>query len=195
MMRERMLAFLVVATVLLAACGGGASPTSGSGQTTGSETTSGATTNGETTANETTETTAAETTPGGDTGNADACALLTPDEVTAATGYTSVEAQPVPAADTDAVSACGFVSQGAFPAVVVTILDPANTNTDPAGYLALPGSEEVQVAGARAVWVPAAGNVMFILKGGTVATILAVPQTGELKDAAVKLMQKVVDRL
>ena len=195
MMRERVLVFLVGATVLLAACGSGTTPTSGPGQTTGSEATSGQTTTDATTETTAAETTAAETTSGGAQGSADACALLTPGEITEATGHANIVAQPVPDADTDAVSACGFVSEGAFPAVVVTILDPENTNTDPAGYLALPGSEEVQISGARAIWVPAAGNVMFIIKDGTVATILAAPQAGEFKDAAMKLMQKVADRL
>jgi hypothetical protein len=189
-MRERVLVILIGATALLAACGGGTTPTSAPGQTTGSETTS-----GETTTTATTDTTSAETTSGGPQGSADACSLLTPGEITQATEHTNIVAQPVPDADTDAVSACGFVSEGAFPAVVLTILDPENTNTDPAGYLALPGSEEVQISGARAVWVPAAGNVMFIIKDGRVATILATAKTGEFKDAAMKLMQLVADRL
>jgi len=194
--RERLLAILAATTVLLAACGGGASPTSALGGTSASETTAGETTSTESTENETEgETTAAETTDGGAPGSADACGLLTADEVAEATGYDNIEAQPVPDANTGALSGCGFVSNGAFPAAILAILDPANTNTDPTGYLALPGSEEVQVSGARAIWMPGAGYVMIVIKGGRVASIQATPKEGDFDDAARKLVQKVADRL
>lgn len=166
--------------LLLAACGGGG-PTAAPGATTGPvPPTSGP---------------AATTGSGGGGGTADACALLTTDEVAEATGYPSIVAQPVPDADTDAVSACGFVSQGAFPAATLSILDPENTNTDPAGYLALPGSEELSVSGARAIFSPAAGYITFVIKNGKVATIQITPSAGEFKDAAEKVVQKVADRL
>ena len=190
MLRERFLTTLVGATIVLAACGGGTAPTSGPGQTSVSQTTT-----GETTSNDTNTATTSAATTGAGSADGDACALLTTGEITEITGHTNIVAQPVPDADTDAISACGFVSEGVLPVVIVTILDPANTNTDPAGYLALPGSEEVQVSGARAVWVPAAGNVLFLIKGGTVVTLLATSTTGEAKDAPTRLAQKVADRL
>jgi hypothetical protein len=61
----------------------------------------------------------------------------------------------------------------------------------------LPGSVEVPVNGARAVFVPAAGYVMFVVKGNTVATIQAtMPAEGEdFQAAATKLVQKVADRI
>ena len=165
--------------LVLAACGG-AGPTSTPGATTGP----GAPTSGP-----------AATTSGGGGGTRDACALLTADEVAEATGYPAIVAQPVPDADTDAVSACGFVSQGAFPAATVSILDPENTNTDAAGYLALPGSEELAVSGARAIYMPASGYLTVVIKGGTVATLQITPTSGDFKDAAQKVVQKVADRL
>lgn len=195
MIRERLLGILAATTFLLAACGGG-SPTVAPGATTGPETTAAETTSTETTEDETgRETTATETTSDGAPGTADACGLLTTDEVAEATGYDNIEAQPVPDADTDALSGCGFVSNGAFPAAILAILDPANTNTDPTGYLALPGSEEVQVSGARAIWMPGAGYVMIVIKDGRVASIQATPREGDFDDAARKLVQKVADRL
>ena len=135
--------------------------------------------------------------PQGGGGRADACALLTVDEVAAATGQPAIEAQPVADAETDALSACGFVSNGVLPVVITTILDPENTNTDASSYLQLPGSVEVPVNGARAIWMPAAGYVMAVVKGISVATLqVAMPAEGEdFQEAATKLVQKVADRL
>jgi hypothetical protein len=97
-----------------------------------------------------------------------------------ATGQPGIEAQPVAEGDTDALSACGFVSNDVLPVVITTILDPANTNTDASSYLALPGSVEVPVNGARAIFMPAAGFVMAVVKDATVVTFqVAVPATGE----------------
>lgn len=140
----------------------------------------------------------AETSPplgGGST--ADACALLTVDEVAGATGQPGIEAQPVADNETDALSTCGFVSNGRLPVVITSILDPANTNTDASTYLQLPGSVEVPVNGARAIFMPAAGYVMAVVKGDTVATLqVAMPAQGEdFQAAATKLVQKVADRL
>jgi len=133
----------------------------------------------------------------GDSETADACALLTADEVADATGQPGIEAQPVAEGDTDALSACGFVSNGVTPVVITTILDPANTNTDASSYLALPGSVEVPVNGARAIFMPAAGYVMAVVKGSTVVTFqVAMPATGEdVQATATKLVQKVADRM
>ena len=133
----------------------------------------------------------------GGAGSADACALLTTDEVADATGQPGIEAQPVADNETDALSACGFVSNGVLPVVITTILDPENTNTDASSYLQLPGSVEVPVNGARAIFVPAAGYVMAVVKGSTVATLqVAMPAEGEdFQVAATKLVQKVADRL
>ena len=135
--------------------------------------------------------------PAGGGGNADACALLTVDEVTAATGQPGVEAQPVAEGETDALSTCGFVSNGVLPVVIISILDPANTNTDASSYLALPGSVEVPVNGARAIFMVAAGYVMAVVKGDTVVTYqVAMPAEGEdFQAAATKLVQKVADRM
>lgn len=135
--------------------------------------------------------------PQGGGGTADACALLTVDEVAAATGQPAIEAQPVADAETDALSACGFVSNGVLPVVITTILDPENTNTDASSYLQLPGSVEVPVNGARAIWMPGAGYVMAVVKGDSVATLqVAMAAEGEdFQEAASKLVQQVADRL
>lgn len=127
----------------------------------------------------------------------EACALLTADEVTAATGQPGIEAQPVADGETDALSTCGYVSNDVLPVVIVSVLDPANTNTDAASYLALPGSVDVPVNGARAIFMPAAGFVMAVVKGDTVATIqVAMPAEGEdFQVAATRLVQPVADRM
>jgi hypothetical protein len=189
--RERILAILVAAGFLVAACGG-STPTSAPGQTTSAQTTTAVdtTSGGETT--DSTETT--ETTSGG-AGTAEACDLLTVDEVQQATGFTNIEAQPLSDAETEALSVCGFVSNGAFPAATVSILDPENTNTDPAGYLALPGSEEISVSGARAFFVPAAGNLLVVIKGERVAAVQISAQQGEVIDPAKAVAQRIADRL
>lgn len=194
MIRERTLGILVGATLLLAACGGG-SPTAAPGQSTVSQTSAAETTQGETTTGETTAAETTETTSGGGGGNADACALLTVDEVAGVTEFGNITTQPVHDGDTDALSACGFMSEGAFPAAILSILDPQNTSTDISGYLALPGSEEIPVSGAKAVFVPASGNMLFVIKGDKVAGVLITPQQGEAIDAAKAVVQKVADRL
>lgn len=187
---------LLVLSLALIACGGSSTATQAGGPTSD--------VGGATVENDATP--AAQTTTGTDTeappqvgggGTADACALLTVDEVADATGQPGIEAQPVADADTDAVSACGFVSNGVLPVVITTILDPANTNTDASSYLALPGSVEVPVNGARAIFMPAAGYVMAVVKGTTVVTFqVAVPAAGEdFQAAATKLVQKVADRM
>jgi hypothetical protein len=193
--RERLLGILVGAAMLLAACGGGGPPTAAPGQTAGSETTAGETTSEETTAETTDGETSEETAAGGGGGTADACALVTIDEVAAATGYGNIEAQPILHEDTMGLSGCGFVSDGLISAAIITILDPENTNTDPTGYLAFPGAEEVPVSGARAIWMPGAGYVMMVIKDGRVASVQATPKEGEFGDAARKLAQPVADRL
>ena len=194
MIRERAIALLLGAGLVLAACGGGAATSVPAQTAAGGETTAPAP--AETTDGGAVETEApAATTTGGGTGTAEACELLTVDEVQQATGFANIEAQPLSDAETEALSVCGFVSNGTFPAATVSILDPENTNTDPAGYLQLPGSEEVPVNGARAVFVPAAGNMLFVIKNGRVAGVLIVPQQGELIDAVKAVVQKVADRL
>lgn len=175
----------LVLGLTLVACGG-----SGATQGSGSTPAGGGSTPG-------TDATEAAPANAGGGGTADACALLTVDEVTAATGQTGIEAQPAADGDTDALSSCGFVSNGIAPVVITSILDPANTNTDASSYLALPGSVEVPVNGARAVFMPAAGYVMAVVKGTTVATIqVAMPADGDdFQVAATKLVQKVADRM
>lgn len=181
-LRASFMTFCLVVGLMLVACGGSAATQDSGREPAGGETTPG--------------TDATEAAPA-ITGTADACALLTVDEVTAATGQPGIEAQPVADTETDALSACGFVSNGVLPVVITSILDPANTNTDASSYLALPGSVEVPVNGARAIFMPAAGNVMAVVKGDTVATIqVAMPADGEdFQAAATKLVQKVADRI
>ncbi len=190
MIRERMLSTLVATGLLIAACGG-STPTTAPGQTAAGGPTSGPATDGAPAATD-----GPAATPGGGSGTGQACDLLTTEEVEAATGRPDIEAQPVGAAETDASSACAFVSAGVLPAVIVSILDPANTNTDPSGYLSLPGSVEVAVSGARAVYAPAAGFVMLVFKGSTVATIqIAAPKDDDFQKTGEALAQKVADRL
>jgi hypothetical protein len=135
--------------------------------------------------------------PGGGGGTADACALLTVEEVTAATGQPGIEAQPGAEGETDALSTCGFVSNGVLPVVITAILDPANTNSDASSYLQLPMSVEVPVNGARAIFMPAAGYVMAVVKGENVSTIqVAMPAEGDdFQTAATRLVQLVADRM
>lgn len=179
----------------LIACGGSSTATQGTGPTSDT----GGTTAGDSQAPaaqaDTGAATEAPAQAGG--GGADACALLTVDEVTAATGQPGIEAQPIADAETDALSGCGFVSNGVLPVVIISILDPANTNTDASSYLALPGSVEVPVNGARAIFMVAAGYVMAVVKGDTVVTYqVAMPAEGEdFQVAATKLVQKVADRM
>jgi hypothetical protein len=145
----------------------------------------------------TTNTSSGEASKGTGGGTAKACDLLTADEVMAATQQTGVTASIVAATDTEGLSACGYVANGTIPVIVLTILDPTNTNTDPAGYLKLPGSVEVSVNGARAIFVTAVGGVMFVFKGNTVATIqvLITAPGDDHQKTATKLVQHVADRL
>lgn len=184
--RSRAIAGLVLGLTLVACSGssagqGAASPGTAATQAAASNPGGGAETNP----------------PDGNGATADACALLTADEVAAATGQPGIEAQPVADSETDALSTCGFVSNDVLPVVITSILDPANTNTDASSYLALPGSVEVPVNGARAVFMPAAGYVMAVVKGSTVATLqVAMPAEGDdFQVAATKLVQKVADRI
>jgi hypothetical protein len=140
---------------------------------------------------------AGPTTAGGGASSGKACDLLTAEEVGAATGQTGVTAQPVASDNTEGASACAYVVGGAASIAIVTILDPANTNTDPAGYLQLPGSVDVPVNGAKAVFVLAVGGVTFVFKGSKVVTIQVVtPAPGEdFQKTEAKLIQKIADRL
>lgn len=194
--RLSLVALSLVLSLALIACGGSSTATQGGGPTSDT----GGTTVGNDSAPaaqaDTGATTEAPAQAGGG-GSADACALLTTDEVADATGQPGIEAQPVADDETDALSACGFVSNGILPVVIITILDPENTNTDASSYLALPGSVEVPVNGARAIFMPAAGYVMAVVKGSTVATLqVAMPAEGEdFQVTATKLVQKVADRM
>jgi hypothetical protein len=183
--RSSLVVLGLVLSLTMIACGGSSTAT----QPGGNDATPAAQANTET---------ATEAPPqDGGGGSADACALLTVDEVADATGQPGIAAEPVAEGETDALSACGFVSNGVLPVVITTILDPANTNTDASSYLLLPGSVEVPVNGARAIWMPGAGYVMAVVKGETVATFqVAMPAEGEdFQVTATKLVQKVADRL
>ncbi|HEY8868221.1 MAG TPA: hypothetical protein VIM30_02380 [Candidatus Limnocylindrales bacterium] len=146
-------------------------------------------------------TTAGATQPAGPAGagtsSGKACDLLTGDEVGAATSQTGVTAQPLASDNTEGASGCGYVAGASASIAIVLILDPANTNTDPAGYLQLPGSADVPVTGAKAVFVPAAGNVTFVIKGSNVVTIqVLAPAPGEdYQKTEAKLVQKIADRM
>jgi hypothetical protein len=136
-----------------------------------------------------------QTTSGGG-GSAAACDLLTAAEVEAATGQPSVTAEPYSSADSPGESHCNYLSDGILPVASTGILGP-NTNTDPSGYLSLPGSVELSVSGARAIFAPASGYITFIFKGSTVASLqVSMPAEGDdFQAAAEKLVQKVADRI
>jgi hypothetical protein len=190
--RKPLLTLIGAAALLVAGCGGtssGATPGSGGATPTAGGTTSAP--------EVTTNPSGGEATPRTGGGTVKACDLLTADEVMAATQQTGVTASIVAASDTEGLSACGYVANGTVPVVILTILDPTNTNTDPAGYLHLPGSVEVPVNGARAIFVSAVGGVTFVFKGNTVATIqVIVPAPGDdQQKTATKLLQHVADRL
>ncbi|HEX8025061.1 MAG TPA: hypothetical protein VF484_02545 [Candidatus Limnocylindrales bacterium] len=145
-----------------------------------------------------TEAPAATTSEGGTGGGSgDACKLLTTDEVAAATGQAGLTAGPIaPATLTDASSGCAFIGGGTIPVVNVIILDPQNTNSNPDDMKLLPGTEEVPVNGARAMWVPAAGQVLFVYKGSTVVMIQVIQTASQdIKGTAASLAQQVAARL
>ena len=125
-----------------------------------------------------------------------ACDLLTAAEAEAATGQQNVAAQPVAASDTDAAAACGYVAGGLVTVMIVTILGP-ETDRDPASYHSLPGTADIAVGGAKAVYVPAAGQVLFVFKGTTAVAVQFVTSApGDDGEAtARKLVQKVADRI
>ena len=137
------------------------------------------------------------TSGGGGIAGGDACKLLTVDEVMQATGSSNVAAGAIPLANmTDALAGCSFVSGGQIPVLNVILLDPQNTNSNPDDMKLLPGTEEVHVNGARAMWAPAAGQVLFVYKGSKVVMLqVFMPLNDDIKATASSLAQKVADRM
>ena len=147
--------------------------------------------------------TGAEATTNADTGAggggvaiANACALLTADEVEAASGQPDVEPQASGIGTFDGQSQCTYMSAGLLPAVIVTVAGP-DTNTDITGYLALPESVRLPVNGAEAAFVPAAGFMAFVIKHGlVVALAITAPAEGkEFQEVAAALVQPIADRM
>ena len=139
----------------------------------------------------------AAATPGGGGNVADACTLLTTDEVAAATGTSNITAGPIPAENlSDAISGCAWISGGTVPVVNLTYL-AAGVNTEPDTLKTLPGTEEVSVSGgARAMWAPAAGQVLFVFKNSKVVMVqVLMPLNNDIKTTAASLAQKIADRM
>lgn len=203
MIRERMLIGLVGAALVVGACGGAAATTvpgetTGGGQTTATGS-SGDATSSETTATETTSEaseTTAQTTQGGATGSNAACELVSSADVEAVSILTGLATSAAAPGETDALSTCAWLSNNTTPAAIISILDPTNTNTDPAAYVSLPGSVDVSIPGVKAVWVPAAGNVLFVIKGDRVATVMVIaPKNDDAQGMSTELGKKVGERL
>jgi hypothetical protein len=172
----------------VAACGGSGSATAGATQP-GSNPTQAAP--GDTAA--ATEAVVATTTGGG---TAAACDLLTIDEVKAATGQSQITTQVTAAGSFEGQSQCAFIANGVLPVAVVTVLG-ADTNMDPSSYLALTGTVDVPVNGAKAVFMPAAGNVLIVFKNNRAVSVQigASATEGDLLGAAKALVQKLADRM
>jgi len=172
----------------VAACGGSSTPTTGATQPV-SNPTQGAP--ADTTAP--TEAAAATTTGGG---TAAACDLLAVDEVKAASGQSQITTQVTGAGSFEGQSQCAFIANGALPVAIVTVLG-ADTNMDPSSYLALPGTVDVPVNGAKAVFMPAAGNVLIVFKNNRAVsvTVGASATEGDLLGAAKAYVQKLADRM
>jgi hypothetical protein len=173
----------------LAACGGAgggtAAPTVGGPGSTDAAATS-----------EASEDTGAATQGPGGGGSLDACALLTNDEVAAATGLQNVVGGGIPAANlTDAISGCAWVSGGTIPAVNVIYLQ--HDASDPEAVKLLPETEEISVGGgAKAFWVPGAGLVALVYKGDKIVMIqVLMPLNNDVKATASGLAQKVAGRM
>ena len=178
--------------LIVAACGGGAA--SAPAQTSGT----GATNSAPTDVPAETEAGGVETQPpgGGGSGAADACTLLSAQDASAATGQANVVAQATAAGNFEGLSQCAYISNGVLPVVIVTRLGP-DTNMDPATYHALPGTVDVAVNGAKAVFVPASGGLLFIFKNNAAVAVLvgAAPPGEDQLTVAKKLVQGIADRL
>ena len=199
-MSRRPLIAIAGCLLVLAACGSSAgasqpAATAGTGGTTPTAAATDQGGGGTTPAPAATDQPAA--TQGGGGGNVgDACKLLTNDEAAAATGMTNVTSGPIPAENlTDAISGCAWVSGGTIP-VVNCIYLASGVNTDPNTLKILPESVEVSVNGARAIWAPAAGQVLFVFKSDKVVMIqVLMPLNNDIQSTATALAQKVADRM
>ena len=198
-MPRRTLIAIAGCLLVLAACGSsaGASQPAATSGTGGTTPTAAATDQGggaTTPAPAATDQPGATTSGGGNVG--DACKLLTNDEAAAATGMTNVTSGPIPAENlTDAISGCAWVSGGTIP-VVNCIYLASGVNTDPNTLKILPESVEVSVNGARAIWAPAAGQVLFVFKSDKVVMIqVLMPLNNDIQSTATALAQKVADRM
>jgi len=197
---SRRLTLVIAGSLLaLAACGtsGSATPTAAAGG--GGSTPAPATTDqgGATTpAPAATDSSGAATPPPNAGGSLDACKLLTTDEVAAATGLGNITAGEIPLANlTDAEAGCAYVSGGQVPAMNLIYL-ASGVNSDPNTLKLLPGSEDVPLNGATAVWAPGAGQVMMIFKSGKVVMVQTLmPLNDDIKATDASVAQKIADRM
>jgi hypothetical protein len=195
---RRLTLVIAGALLVLAACGssGSATPTAAAGG--GSSPALATTDQGGATTPEpaTTDDTGAATPPPNGGGSLDACKLLTADEVASATGLANVTAGEIPLANlTDAEAGCAYVSGGTVPAMNLIYL-ASGVNSDPNTLKLLPGSEDVPLNGATAVWAPGAGQVMMIFKSGKVVMVQDLtPLNDDIKATDVSVAQKIADRM
>jgi len=134
---------------------------------------------------------------GGGGAGGDACALLTTDEVATATGQANVTAGSIPLTNlTDALGGCAYVGVGTIPIMNLVFLDSQNASSNPDDMKLLPLTEEVHVNGARAMWVPAAGSLLFVYKSNKVVMVqVLLPLNNDIKATAVSVAQKIADRM
>lgn len=193
-MRQRLALLIASSLLLLGACGSGTGATTGATQTAtaggGTPTAAAGTEEPEATDG------AGATSGGGTVASGDACKLLTADEAAQATGQANVQGGPIPLENlTDAVAGCAFVSGGTIPVLNVVLLAP-DVNNNPDDMKLLPQTEEVAISGARAMWVPSAGQVLFIYKNAKVVMIqVMMPLNNDIKATAISVAQKVADRM
>jgi hypothetical protein len=190
MPRHRFLLAMIATSLLVAACGGSSS--SSAPAATGGTPTAGTPTE----VASATEEASASDGGGGGVANGDACKLLTAAEVSQATGQANVVGGDIPGENmTDAISGCAFVSGGLVPVMNVIILG-GDTNKNPDDMKLLPLTEEVTLSGARAMYVPASGSVLFIYKNNKVVMVqVLMPKDNDIKATAVSVAQKIADRM
>jgi hypothetical protein len=196
-MTRRTLSALFATMLLFAGCGGSGSNATQPAQASGGGATAAAPTDGGAATQEPTTTDEPAATGGGGVGSEDACRLVTTDEAAAATGMGSVSAGAIPLANlTDAIAGCAYVSGGQIPVLNLIYLDTQVANNKPDDLKLLPGTEEIQVNGARAMWVPGAGQVVFVYKNNKIVMIqVMMPLNNDVKATASSLAQKVADRM
>jgi hypothetical protein len=126
-----------------------------------------------------------------------ACDLLTTSEVEAASGQPNITTAETKKGDFDGQAQCGYTSNGLVPVAILTILN-ANADVDPDAMLLLPQTKVLNVNGAKAYWVPAAGFMAFVFKHGLIASLAAIGPSSAISDASVMaqaLVQPLADRM